>query len=137
MASHSKTLDGTQTLKVSWLLKREDQVAGGIALEKGGDPISSKQEEHHPFFCLFVSYLGKPFDDGMQQQPVCVLVEHHEYIINDLDGTGHRNRKNCVCGNGCCFFGCLVCEIITWNERMARDPLNKDGRRDGVDGTVN
>ena len=33
-------------------------------------------------------------------------------------------------------FGCLVCEIVTWNERMARDPLNKDGRRDGVDGIV-
>ena len=57
-------------------------------------------------------------------------------IVNDLNGTGHRNRKNCVCGNGCCFFGCLVCEIVTWNERMARDPLNKDGRRDGVDGIV-
>ena len=58
-------------------------------------------------------------------------------IVNDLDGTGHRNRKNCVRGNGCCFFGCLVSKIVTSNERMAGDPLNKDGRQDGIDGTVN
>ena len=56
-------------------------------------------------------------------------------IVNDLNGTGHRNRKNSVCGNGC-FFGCLVREIVTWSGRMARDPLNEGGRRDGVDGTV-
>ena len=29
-------------------------------------------------------------------------------IVNDLNGTGHRNRKNCVCGNGGRFFGCFV-----------------------------
>ena len=48
-------------------------------------------------------------------------------IVNDLNGTGHRNRKNCVCGNGGCLFGCFG---------MARDPLNEDGRQYGVDGTV-
>ena len=47
-----------------------------------------------------------------------------------------RNRKNCVCGNGGGFFGCFVSYIITWNGRMARDPLNEDGRWYGVDGIV-
>ena len=96
-----RTLDGTQTLEASWLLKRDiriasdvdlvllignldksdlakDQVGGGIALEKGGGQILSEREERHPFCCLFVLYLGKPFDDGTQQQPVRVLVERHE-----------------------------------------------------------
>ena len=96
-----RTLDETQTLEASWLLKRDiritsdvdfillggnsdksylaaDQVGGGIALEKGGGRILSEREERHPFCCLFVSYLGKPFDDGTQQQPVRVLVERHE-----------------------------------------------------------
>ena len=57
-------------------------------------------------------------------------------IVNDLNGTGHRNRKNCVCGNGGCFFGCFVRYIVTWNKRMTRDPLNEDGTRYGLDGTV-
>ena len=96
-----RTLDGTQTLEASWLLKRDiriasdvdhvllggnsdksdlakDQVGGGIALEKGGGWILSEREERHPFRCLFVLYLGKPFDDGAQQRPVLVLVEPHE-----------------------------------------------------------
>ena len=96
-----RTLDGTQTFEPSWLLKPDiriasdvdhvllggnsdksdlakDQVGGGIALEKGGGQILSEREEHHPFCCLFVLYLGKPFDDETQQQPVCVLVERHE-----------------------------------------------------------
>ena len=96
-----RTLDGTQTLEASWLLKRDiriasdvdhvllggnldksdlakDQVGGGIALEKGGGQILSEREERHPFCCLFVLYLRKPFDDGTQQQPVCGLVECHK-----------------------------------------------------------
>ena len=96
-----RTLDGTQTLVASWLLKRDirrasdvnlillgdildksdlvkDQVSRGIALEKGGGRILDKREERHPFCCLFVLYLGKPFDDGTQQQPVHVLVERHQ-----------------------------------------------------------
>ena len=95
-----RTLDDTQTLFVSWLLKRDtgrasdvdlvllgsnsdksdlakDQVSGGIALEKGGGRILGKRERH-PFCCLFVLYLSKSFDDGTQQQPSRVLVEHHE-----------------------------------------------------------
>ena len=56
----------------------KDQVGRGIALEKGGGRIISEREERHPFCCLFVLYLGKPFDDGTQQQPVRVLVERHE-----------------------------------------------------------
>ena len=95
------TLDGTQTLEASWLLKRDiriasdvdlvllignldksdlakDQVGGGIALEKGGGRILSEREERHPFCCLFVLYLLKPFEDGTQQQPVRVLVQRHE-----------------------------------------------------------
>ena len=96
-----RTLDGTQTLEASWLLKRDiriasdvdlvllggssdksdlakDQVGEGIALEKGGGRILCGREERHPFCCLFLSYLVKPFDDGIQQQPVCVMVECHE-----------------------------------------------------------
>ena len=96
-----RTLDGTQTLAASWLLKQDirrgtdvdlvllggnldksdlakDQVGGGITLEKSGGRILGKREERHPFCCLFVLYLGKPFDDGTQQQPVRVLVERHE-----------------------------------------------------------
>ena len=96
-----RTLDGTQTLEASWLLKRDiriasdvglvllggssdksdlakDQVGGGIALENGGGRILSKREERHPFCCLFVLYLMKPFDDGTQQQPGRMLVERHE-----------------------------------------------------------
>ena len=95
------TLDGTQTLETSWLLKRDiriasdvdlvllidnldksylakDQISGGIALEKDGGRILSKQEECQPFCSLFVLYLEKPFDDGTQQQLVRVLVECHE-----------------------------------------------------------
>ena len=34
-------------------------------------------------------------------------------IVNDLNGTGHSNKKNYVCGNSCCFFGYLLCEIVT------------------------
>ena len=83
------TLDGTQTLVASWLLKRnihrasdvdfvllggntdksdlaKDQVGGGIALEKGGGWILSEREESYPFCCLFVLYLGKPFNDSTQ-----------------------------------------------------------------------
>ena len=56
-------------------------------------------------------------------------------FIDNLNGTRKRNRKNCVCGNGGGFFGCFVSYIITWNGRMARDPLNEDGRY-GVDGIV-
>ena len=96
-----RTLDGTQTLEASWLLKRDiriasdvdlvllignldksdlakDQVGGGIALEKGGGRILGEREERHLFCCLFVLYLEKPFDGGIQQQPVHVLVERHE-----------------------------------------------------------
>ena len=74
------TLDGTQTLEASWLLKRDiriasdvdlvllignldksdlakDQVGGGIALEKGGGRILSEREERHPFCCLFTVVL--------------------------------------------------------------------------------
>ena len=95
-----RTLDDTQTLVASWLLKQDirrvsdvdlvllggswdrldlvkDQVSGGIALEKGGGQILGKREEHHLFYCLFVLYLRKPFNDGIQQQPICVLMERH------------------------------------------------------------
>ena len=95
-----RTLDDTQTLVASWLLKRDirrasdvdlvllggnsdkldlvkDQVGGGIALEKGGGQILGEREERHLFYCLFVLHLGKPFDGGIQQQPVRVLVERH------------------------------------------------------------
>ena len=101
MAATLRTLDGTQILEASWLLKRDihiasdadlvllggnsdksdlakDQAGVSTALEKGGGRILSKQEERHLFCCLFVLYLGKPFDDGTQQQPVRVLVERHE-----------------------------------------------------------
>ena len=97
-----RILDGTQTLVASLLLKRDirsasdvdlvllggnsgklefakDQVGGGIALEKGGGQILGKRKERHSFCCLFVLYLRKPFDDGSQQQPVCVLVERHKW----------------------------------------------------------
>ena len=126
-----RTLDGTQTREASWSLKQDiriasdvdlvllggnsdksdlakDHVGGGIALQKGGGRILGKRESH-PFCCLFVLYLWKPFDDGKQQQPSRVLVDITNRIVNDLNGTGHRNRKNCVCGNGGCFFGCFVC----------------------------
>ena len=96
-----RTLDGTQTLEASWLLKRDiriasdvglvllggnsdksdlakDQVGGGIALEKAGGRILSEREEHHLFCCLLVLYLVKPFDDGTQQQPARVFVERHK-----------------------------------------------------------
>ena len=33
-------------------------------------------------------------------------------------------------------FDCFVSEIVTWNGRMARDPLDEDGRWNGVDGIV-
>ena len=56
----------------------KDQVGRGIALEKGGGQILGKRGERHPFCCLFALYLGKTFDDGTQQQPICVLVERHE-----------------------------------------------------------
>ena len=96
-----RTLDGTQTLEASWLLKRDiriasdvdhvllggnldksdlakDQVGGGIALEKGGGQILSEREERHLFCCLFVLYIGKHFGYGTQQQPVRVVVERHK-----------------------------------------------------------
>ena len=96
-----RTLDGTQTLEASWLLKQDiriasdvdhvllrgnsdksdlakDQAGGGIALGKGGGWILSKREERHPFCYFFVLYLGKLMDDGTQQQPVRVLVKCHE-----------------------------------------------------------
>ena len=38
-----------------------------------------------------------------------------------------------VCG---CFFGCFVRKIVTWDGRMARDPLDKYGRWYGVNGTA-
>ena len=95
-----RTLDDTQTLVASWVLKQDicrasdvdlvllgcnsdrsdvvkDQVGGGIALEKGGGRILGEREERHLFYCLFVLYLEKSFDDGIQQQPVRVLVERH------------------------------------------------------------
>ena len=34
------------------------------------------------------------------------------------------------------FFGCYVGEIVTWNGRMARDPLDEDRKRNGADGIV-
>ena len=96
-----RTLEDTQTLVASWLLEQDirrasdvdlvllegnsgmvdlakDQVGGGTALKKDGGQILGEQEEHHPVCFLFASYLGKPFGDGTQQQPVRVLVERHE-----------------------------------------------------------
>ena len=96
-----RTLDGTQTLVALWLLKlgirrvsdgdlvllggnldrldlAKDHVGGGIASEKGGGQILDKQEECYLFCCLSVLYCVKSFDVGIQQQPVCMLVEHHE-----------------------------------------------------------
>ena len=96
-----RTLDGTQTLKASCLLKRliritsdvnrvllvasldksglaKDQVGGGIALKKDCGRILNEAEERHPFCWLFVLNLEKPFNDGTQQKPVRVLVERHE-----------------------------------------------------------
>ena len=44
-----------------------------------------------------------------------------------------REIEKIVCGNGGGFFGCFVGEITTWIGRMARDPLDEDGRRNEVD----
>ena len=96
-----RTLEDTQTLAASWLLEQDirrasdvgfvllnsnsdrvdlvkDRVGGGTALKKNGGRILGKQGEHHLVCFLFALYLGKPFGDGTQQQPVRVLVERHE-----------------------------------------------------------
>ena len=59
------------------------------------------------------------------------------YFIYNLNKTKKRNRKDCVCGNGGSFSGCFVGEFVTWNGTISRDPLNKDGRRNEVNGIVN
>ena len=33
-------------------------------------------------------------------------------------------------------FGCFVNEVITRDDRMTRDPLDEEGRRNGVDGVA-
>ena len=58
-------------------------------------------------------------------------------VVNDFNRTGHRNRKNCVCGNGGCFCGCFVHQIVIQNGGTTMDPLDEDIRRYGIDGTVN
>ena len=55
----------------------KDQVGGGIALEKAGSWILGEREDCHLFYFLFVLYLEKPFNDGIQQQLIRVLVERH------------------------------------------------------------
>ena len=95
-----RILDDAQILVALWLLEQDirrvndvdlvllgsnsdrsdlvkDQIGGGITSEKGGGRILGEREECHLFYCLFVLYLEKPFNDGIQQQPVHVLVEHH------------------------------------------------------------
>ena len=58
------------------------------------------------------------------------------WLINDLKRGRERNRKNGICGDGSDFFGCFVGEIITRDDRMARNPLDEDGRQNGVDKVV-
>ena len=57
-------------------------------------------------------------------------------LVSDLERARERNRKNGICGDGGGFFGCFVGEIITRDGRMARNPLNEDGRQNGVDRVV-
>ena len=125
-----RTLDGTETLVALWLLKlgirrvsdgdlvllggnldrldlAKDHVGGGIASEKGGGRILDKQEEH--YLLLFICFV------------LCEILQcwytaatHLSWwsitncIVNDLNGTGQRHRKNCVCGNGGGFFRCFL-----------------------------
>ena len=51
-------------------------------------------------------------------------------LVNDLERAKERNRDN---GDGGGFFGSFVSEIITRDSRMARNPLDEDGRQNGVD----
>ena len=59
------------------------------------------------------------------------------HFIYNLYIIGKRNKKDCVGVNGGGFFGCFVGQFVTWNVRIARDPLNEDGRRGEVNGIVN
>ena len=52
--------------------------------------------------------------------------------IYNLHRAGKGDKKDCVDGNGGGFFGCFVCSFVSWNSRMTKDPLNQDGRRDGI-----
>ena len=57
-------------------------------------------------------------------------------LVNDLKRARERNRKSSICGNGGGFFGYFVVEIITRDGRMTRNPLDEDGRQNGVDKVV-
>ena len=54
------------------------QVGGGIALEKGNGRIEDEQGKCHLMCCWSVVHHRKPFDVGIQEQPVRVLMEHHK-----------------------------------------------------------
>ena len=53
-------------------------------------------------------------------------------FIHNLNITRKRNRNDCVCGSCGVFFGCFVGQFVIQNGRMARDPLNRDGKRNRV-----
>ena len=57
------------------------------------------------------------------------------YFIHNLYGAGKGNRKDCVGGNAGGLFGCFVSQFFTWNDRITKEPLNEDGRRNGVNET--
>ena len=101
MKSHSKDPYGTKTLVILWSSKPgirrtsegdlvlpggnldrsdlvKDQVSGGIAREKDDGRIEDQQEERHLICCRSVVHHRKPFDVGIQKQPVRVLVELHK-----------------------------------------------------------
>ena len=134
-----RTLEDTQTLVASWLLEQgirrasdvnpvlldgnsgrldlaKDQVGGGTALTKDGGWILGEQEEHHPICFLFVSYLGNSLEMIHSSNPFLCWWNVMKRIVNDWNGTGHRDGKNYVCGNGGCFFGCFVRKIVTCME---------------------
>ena len=47
-------------------------------------------------------------------------------FVDDLNRAEQRDGESCVCGDDGGFFCCFVCEIVAWNRRMTRDPLDKD-----------
>ena len=89
-------------------LAAKNQTGGGIASEKGGVRILDEEEERHPFCCLSFLYCVNPSMLVYSSNPFVCWWSVTNCIVNDLNGTGQRNRKNCFCGNGGGFFGCFV-----------------------------
>ena len=54
-------------------------------------------------------------------------------LVNDLKRARERNRKNGIRGDVGGFFGCFISEIVTRDGRIARNPLDEDGGKNGVD----